>query len=494
MMLAIVVLAAVAIYANALVMGFVWDDIHEIVEPGPIRSLENIPWFFSNSVSAGHKFANATPYYRPLFSLSNAIDYALWEGTPFGYHLTNILLHAIVSGLVFMIVKRMIHLPVSALFGGLVYALHPVHAEAVVYVSARNELLCALFMTASFCLYLKWRDNMIPSRLMMLQVLFFPALLSKEMAVTMPLLIGCYEITVGEYRLKQAFLRAFPFVVTVVLYLFLRSMVLDVTSWDAPPMPVRTLTGITLMFSYLRLLIFPLSLKTLYDIPLQWELLQAEILLVLFVILTPVILAIYLYRRNKVLCFGISWIYLALIPASGLPTLIMPAYMAERYLYIPSIGFAFICGRLLELTSQKLSKQASTLHRVTSWHMPCLTVVMLMLVAYSVLTVVHKRNWKDEPTLYKAMIHDAPDHQIGYDLLGSWYGKRQNDNLEMAKYYMQSMILAKKHQLALGDSYMKYGYYEKAEGAYLQLLVAGYGDESIRKRLAAAFTAKNSTR
>jgi hypothetical protein len=485
-LLAIVLLAAVAVYANTLSMGFVWDDNQVILEPSPIRSLENIPYFFKNSVSAGHKFGNTTPYYRPVFSLSNAIDYFFWGVAPFGYHLTNILLHAAVSGLVFLIATRILTSGVAGLFAGLVYALHPVHVEAVAYVSARNELLCALFMAAAMHWYLRCRDRLTPVNVITTQAIFFAALLSKEMAVTMPLLIGFYEISAGGARFKKAFLRALPFAVSVVGYLLLRSIILEVTSWESPPLNLRLLTGIGLVASYLRLLVFPFGLKTLYDIPIKWELFEADVLAPLLLVLIPVLLAIFLFRRDRRLFFGISWIYIALIPASGLPGLIIPAFMSERYLYIPSIGFALICGRLAAIALQSgvnPSSDAQALLRKKLPHSIFLLAVIGLLLIYAGITVLHSRCWQDEPTFYRTMISDAPAHQLGYDLLGSYYGKR-NANQEMAKYYMQSMQLAKKQQVALGDSYMKYRYYDKAEDAFSRLIDAGYGDESIKKRLA----------
>jgi hypothetical protein len=482
-MLATVVAAAVAVYANTLGMGFVWDDVNQILKPSPLRSLENIAYFFGNSVTAGQQFGNQTPYYRPVFSLSIAVDYSLWGLNPFGYHLTNILLHAGCSALVLAIACELFAVPLAALSAGLLYALHPMHGEAVAYVSARNELLCGFFLTAAFLLYIRSRPR--PTILSMSGVMlfFFAALLSKEMAVTLPLIIVFYEISAGESPFRKAVIRSLPFFAILGVYILLRSAMLNVTTWDSPPFPIRCYTGVGIVASYLGLLLFPFNPKTFYDIAIKWEFMQADVLIPLVIILMPILFGILMFKKDKIFFFSIAWIYIALIPASGAPALIIPAYLAERYLYIPSIGFALLCGRVITVALQWKTGQATK-----SFH-PALAASSVLLIAYSCTTFIHNYSWTDEPTYYRTMISDAPGHQLGYDLLGGYHGRR-NENSEMAKNYMTSMSLARKEQIKLGDSYLKYGYYDRAEDAFIRMVKRGYGDSVINAKLAAIKEAK----
>ena len=117
--LLIIFLVCLSVYSNTFSKGFVWDDLYQIQENPRIRSLENIPSFFSSEVWTGVKGQHVTPYYRPLFTLSIAVDYFLWGEKPAGYHLTNILLYAAASILVYCMTLLIIRAGIPALLAGL---------------------------------------------------------------------------------------------------------------------------------------------------------------------------------------------------------------------------------------------------------------------------------------------------------------------------------------------------------------------------------------
>jgi hypothetical protein len=172
--------AAVALtFANAIPNGFVLDDLHLIVHAPGVQSLAD-----TFSVRNG---------YRPLRTLSYRLDYAIAGMDPWIFHLSNVAYHGVTTLLV-LGVLRACGVPLAAAgFGAVLFAVHPVQADAVSYASGRRDVLCGLFFAAGLLAYLRYRRRGGAARLAVVAVAFVLALLAKEMAVTLPLLCWLYD-------------------------------------------------------------------------------------------------------------------------------------------------------------------------------------------------------------------------------------------------------------------------------------------------------------
>jgi len=359
----LIALVCLAVYSNTLYMDFVWDDLPQIKENVLITSLKNIPRILITEVWKGVKGGeDVAPYYRPVFTLSLAIDYFFWKLNPLGYHLTNILLHLLVTTGVYMLSVRLLKDKPAALFSGLVFSVHPVHSEAVSWISARNESLAALFMFSSFYLYLLFKEKGNVRYIGTSLVLFFLALLSKEMAITLPALLLLFEFCFGTGAWKKKLKLPVLYGTMIVPYLIARTLVLDISSLQNEPVLWRIFTSFGILLNYIRLLIFPVNLKAYYDVPVQ-KTFQAPDVLIPLLLLSAVFTAIVFLRKyDKRLFFGLFWILIAVIPVSGIPVLILPSPMAERYLYIPSVGFAIALGAGFSMLMAKTQKAGEFHH------------------------------------------------------------------------------------------------------------------------------------
>src|SRR5882672_2456698 len=178
----IVCLSLVAVvflcFANTLRNEFVFDDIYLVSVNSQIRSL-NLPLLLSS--------------YRPTRDISYAIDFALWGENPFGFHLTSILIHAANVLLVFALVRRLTKDLVSATLTALIFAVHPIQTDAVTYISGRRDVLFTFFYLLAFQSYLTYYRNRWSAKAVAWFILFLLlwmlSLLSKEMAVSLPILI-----------------------------------------------------------------------------------------------------------------------------------------------------------------------------------------------------------------------------------------------------------------------------------------------------------------
>lgn len=407
-----ILVVSLMVYASTLRMGFVYDDNPQIKELPLIRDLRNIPQLFTAEI--WQILGGESPYYRPLFYASLALDHFFWKDNPFGYHLTNIVLHAAVSILVYLLAKRMTKSRAAAFVAGLLFAVHPVHAEAVAWVSARNELLSAFFMLLSyltFVLFLEKRKNTV---LFASLLTFFMALLSKEMAITLPLLVFLHVwcFTDGDWRKKL--LWPSVYCAAVLPYLLIRASVLTVQTWGNHPLSWKINTGVGIVVSYTRLLVFPANLKVFYNIPIQKIFFSAGVLVPLLLLSAIVASVIATKKHDSRLFFCFSWIYVTLLPVSGFVAFLHPALMAERYLYIPSVGFCMAAGILFS----KLAP-AEGWSRAVRRLLPMAGIGIVAILA--VLTLRHANAWENQHAFRVNMVKDAAGTEFAHYYQGTLY-------------------------------------------------------------------------
>lgn len=438
--LLIIFLVCLSVYSNTFFMGFVWDDLYQIQENLRIRSLENIPSFFTSEVWSGVKGQRVTPYYRPLFTLSLAADYFFWGEKPAGYHLTNILLHAAASILVYCMTLLIIRAGIPALLAGLIFAVHPVHAEAVAWISGRAESLAALFMFSSLYLYFYYKKKKRATYIALSFLFFFLALLSKETAITLPLIILIYEWCFGERQIKRKILWPVLYGLAILPYLLLRSLLLAITHWGHDPVSWRIYTGFGLVLEYVRLLILPFHLKVFYDIIIKKAFSVSDVLIPLLLVGGIFALTFLVRRYDRRLFFSILWVFITLLPVSGIYTLIHPSPMAERYLYIPSAGLSMAAAVLFLLLMNRVTEEKTVSEHHGSGQFltkvfrvaPRLSqffIVALIIIPIFILNFVRNRVWSDQNHFVMQRVEDAPNYPGSHFDVGLMFLKQdQVDN------------------------------------------------------------------
>ena len=468
--LIIISLVCIAVYSNTLSMDFVWDDAYQIKENSQIKSLKNIPSLFMSEVWAGVEGGLRSPYYRPVFTLSLALDYFLWGGKSYGFHLTNILLHLMVSIISYYLTYSLARSYTAAFFATLLFAVHPVHAEAVAWVSGRNELLCAFFMFLSFYLYILYRERRGNRYIVASLFAFFIALLSKEMAITLPLIILLYEVSVTDGPIQKRVLMPFIYTLVIIPYFLLRLAILNMQTWASFPLEERFYTGFGLLIEYFRLLIYPINLKLHYDIPIKIFFTVRDVLvpMLLFFGICCGILATKKFDRT--IFFGLTFVLVALFPVSGFPTLIQPSLMADRYLYIPSFGFTMAAGLIFSMLDNCFGKSANIVGHwgnILSEKKSLKVVKSVGVLLISVLFfMTFQRNfvWKDELSFTTQRVKDAPHYAVSHYDFGLELSRQKR--YDEAINAFQKAVSMKPDFVAaynnIGAVYMDKGLYDEA--------------------------------
>ena len=190
----IIILGLIA-YANSFSNPFMWDDENLIVTNPYIKNIQLVKNLFTKDLAFGTQFSN---FYRPLQSLSFELDYYLWGLNPFGFHLTNLLLHIACALVIYFLFCLIFPAAKSiGLITALLFLVHPIQTEAVTYISGRADPQASLFMLLSIFFYIKHSLKTRPKNrpyLLASVVCFILALLSKETALILPLLILLFEL------------------------------------------------------------------------------------------------------------------------------------------------------------------------------------------------------------------------------------------------------------------------------------------------------------
>ena len=184
-----VLVLSCGVYLNSLHNDFNLDDNAIIKENPLIRTLSNLPKIFVSNYWANTPYEKGVLLYRPLVIATFAVDYALWGNNPFGFHLANLLINVANAALVLLLLAMLFGnqlRPLQLALAALLFVFHPIHTEAVNMVVGRTELLATMFGLLTFIFYLRcWQKTAF--------LTFFLALLSKEIAVTIPIMIFLYE-------------------------------------------------------------------------------------------------------------------------------------------------------------------------------------------------------------------------------------------------------------------------------------------------------------
>jgi len=486
------------VYFNTLNNDFIWDDEYLILNNSQIKSFSHILNVFRTYVGYGSE--NVNTFYRPMQELSNMVDYFLWARDPKGFHLTNLLLHAVCAVLVFIFVFYLCgNAPVSFLTG-LFYGIHPIHTEAVAYIAGRADSLYSIFFLLSFIYFIKYTNRLIKGAptgiLLYLSVGFFiPSLLSKEIGMILPLLLVLYIFVILKNRIvSNAYNRIknlwIPYAAVVLVYIFMRFTVLNFftaappTMLAAIPFLNRMLTFCKTVLVYFGLLLFPVGLHMERTIRITRYLLEPSSLVALVVVFGALAGGFTFYKKNRLVSFFIFWFFINLLPMSNIYPI--NSFLAEHWLYMASVGYFFAISAFLYALYKK--GKANIFYK----SLVILFIIALFLV-YSLLTIARNQDWKDEISFFENTLKYSPKNARLYLNLGNTYYERKE--LDKAFEQYEKSIAAKPNNPEaygnIGALYTRKGNLKEAENYLKKAIELNFADPIAHYNLARVYVASN---
>ena len=433
-MLAAFVVTGLLAYAPALNGDFIWDDDY-LVGQNPFYKSP----VFALEVFRHHLFFESfSIYYRPIQNLSYIVDYWIWCGNPFGYHLTNVLLHSLSGFLLFRVLRRI--LPgiagkrdggkvseSAALLIALVWTVHPIHNAAVAYIAGRADSLASLFALGAWLLVsraqeagARWKRAALFATAALSMLV---ALCSKEIAL-MWLAIYCLHLFAFEKRQPwSARLAVFGgMVVVFAIYFGLHSLPahrVPMENGPAEPLASRVILMFRALGDYTTLVFYPsrllmdrtLTSPAMYVNAASW---YASVRFEYLSVIGVAVLALggmlcgNAAPGRRVRTFGGLWFLIAFLPISNLFPL--NAQVAEHWIYLASIGYLVFLAGCVQLFSPR------------SQHVMTFATVAVV-GALGARTAFRAADWRDPVTFYTRTIEAGGGTPRIFGNLAATYGK-----------------------------------------------------------------------
>ena len=410
---------------------FVYDDYPQIINNPFVKSWKFLPHYFVSSVWKQAFDGQANNYYRPLFLVWTRLNYAIFGGRPFGWHLGALALHLTVTWLAYRVVREMYGRTDLAWITALLFGVHPIHHEVTGWVSGATESLFGIFFLAAFLAYLRFRESAKSAWIALSCVLYGVALLCKETAIVLPALVFIHgwasdnlgkSVDTGKPAVgwKPSLQTALWYVPVVLIYLPIRHKALSGLSHSGTSASVYewllTLPSVVLL--YLRHWFLPIGLGSTYDLYYQRKVDLVHVILpaaALFAIGA----VIWLWRKglgSREVTNAIAWMVVPLLPALDTFVFKPDELVHDRYFYIPSIGAALLAALMICRLGTS---------RVVLFHQPLQVVVagFTLATVLSLCAVRETDYWRNDFAL-STRAHEIAPHNptatsnLGAELLG----------------------------------------------------------------------------
>jgi len=403
---------ALATYANSLLNGFIYDDSQQILENPYVHSFRHVREIFTTSVWSFQGAEGILSYYRPLMTFGYMICWKFFGSVPLGYHIVSVVMNAVIVLLVFFVGRRLFRDDVVAFAAAAIFALHPVHTESVAWVAGVTDLELTFFYLLTFWLFLDISRVGTPQvwlRSILMTASFGLALLSKEQAATLPVLATLHEHFYRDDHAATTFYQKFSrygaLWATVSVYLLVRSHLLGAflpgTRHESVSYYEVILSAVSLVGKYIGKLLWPVHLALFYDIHKSTSLFQPTVILGLVSLAVCCLLFIWTGMRGPA-SFAVVWFLLTLAPVLNMRWMVSNVF-AERYLYLPSVGFSWLAAYGVRKLWLLLDLRPAVWRGALAFSLGALGIVCV------IKTVRQNMVWRDQETFIRHSLASSSD-------------------------------------------------------------------------------------
>jgi len=411
--ISVIFILGLAVYLNSLWVNFIWDDFALVVNNPLIRDPRHFFRIFTSNLSVASDI-----FYRPLQNISYLADFSIYRLNHYGYHLTNILLHILVTLLFYKLLLLLSDNDRKlGFFAALLFLVCPLWVETVTYIAGRADILMAVFILLSFILFIK-------ERIFFSTLAFLGAVFSKEASLIFPLVILAWLLIFGKRG--KAFLTGFLLISGVTLayaFVSIASRGGSLITSSTYPFQTRLLFFVKEIADYAALVFFPANLHMSYTVILPDTLFSSRMIVPVAFLALLLCMFFYYLRRVKLISFSLAWFFIMLLPQSGL--FAINAFFAEHFIYLAAMGFFavfayYLCGMR---------------NRRTAY-----AVLTAYLLLFSITTVRYNFIWQDQFKFFNRITLLSENSFAAYNNLGVLHLDRHNFS-EAEKLFKKSLSI-----------------------------------------------------
>jgi len=412
-------------YLGTLGFGFVYDDTPQILKNPAIQDWRYVLQYFTSHVWAAIYPHSVGNYYRPLFLLWLRLNYALFGADPAGWHAASVLCHVAATYLVFRLAQQLTRDRMIAFVAALLFGLHPAHIENVAWISGVTDPLMACLVLASLSAFLSFRESQKVLQLVLSVGWFALALLSKETAIVLPLLILALSLLRLQSRtqadgapsvMATAIREVAPYALLALVYIGVRYRVLRGFAHSTISISWTEVfrTWPSVLWFYAKHLLLPFGLSEFYSLDYVRHASAGSVVLPLFFLLALTVGLYYWIHalpQKQVACFAVALMVLPLLPVLDLRSLTVGDIVHDRYLYLPSAGFALLVALSIAAFGQRMPERQRII-------VPAVLTGIVALL-FAALTLTEQTQWANDILLYTRGAESAPDNLTVRDNLAN---------------------------------------------------------------------------
>jgi len=446
------------IFSFSLKYAFVGDDMVLLEENQYIKNPHSLLRIFTRD----YFIISKEPFFRPLPTLTYFLLYQLGGLRPALFRLFNLFFHLLCAYLIFLLMRQLLKQETVPYISALIFALHPVHIETINVITFNKDILACLFVLLAFYAYSRYKEN---RKFPLLLVSFFglaSALLSKESALIFILLLLFYEYWSTIQEKKKFTLRRminieyFTFFLITCLYVWIRFFIMIPPQmyrfYPGGSLYLNMLTMVRVVVLYIKNLFIPVSLYPEYYVSIPSSLFELDIIIWVLLILSAIIYVWILRFKLPGLLFSIGWFFIALLPVLNLMPF-LPCYLgADRYLYLPMVGFSLFLGIIVN----------GSLHWKKKWL--GYTILIGIIFFFGISGLRYNLKWKTPIKFWERTVQKYPDYSHPRLVLAEHYQRKSLWDESIAEY--KKIIEIDKNlpaaHLRLGECYLEKGEYRLA--------------------------------
>jgi predicted negative regulator of RcsB-dependent stress response len=418
------------IYSRSLFCGFVRDDIPQIVHNWQVHSWEYLPRLLGSHLWSQVGRDETMLFYRPLFSVWMLLMHTFGGLAPWFWHLSNILLHVAATYLVFRLCQRLTGSDIGAVAAAAIFAVHPIHVDAVTWVSASCEVLFTIFALAAMLALLDSDKNAQPRG--WAGALWYGAgVFAKETGIAMLAVLAVFAWVQLKGRVaweKWFWKTAYPYGAVTAGYLLTRWAVMHrvgVETGEHSWAEVIFSSPSILLF-YLKKLFLPWNLSGCYLNPLTASPTIGFWLELTAVLIGLAAIAWFAIRHSSLLGLAAALIVIPVLPALAVTRIYPQGDMThDRYLYLPSVGLSLLVAMLVKQI-WPLPKPAKV---------AVIAAAIAVLTAFSVETIFQQRYYQDDVAFYSRVIEVSPSAAFARGMLGNVYLDQDRFDLALEQFH-----------------------------------------------------------
>ena len=482
-LLGLAIALAIASYYPVLRYGFVFDDVQQIIENPAIRSWSSFPQYFTAHVGAGVFPTVKGSFYRPLFLIWLRLNYILFQVSPWGWHLTSLLAHIGAIWMFFALARQWASDGTVAGWAALLFAVHPIHIEAVAWISAVPEILFSLAAMGAIYAYVRFHQEHKIFLLALSGSLYALALSAKETAIIIWPLLFVSALWLGRTsdRDRQSSTwraqarQQLPFAAITAAYFGLRWFALRGMRGEVTHSLREVLCSVpSVTWFYVQKSVWPLRLSQIYFDPDEWSFAASHFYIPLIATSIVGVGLILWSWKSRPARFPALLLGLSLIPPlMGISVFPRHDLAHNRYLYLPSAAACMLFVLALKKATGDKPPETTASLRATS-------VIVILSLGVVPLVWAQETPYRDNIALFTHSVERSPESAMAWGLLGEEYMTvgRYNEGIasfQRAESLEPNVLL---NNFRLGAAYYLIGDMPSAE-TYFQRALQTYHDPDV---------------